>query len=61
MNPASITAILEIIASAGTLMKTANEWREAMRQNGELTPDQEAELDAKIAETTGKPHWTPRP
>lgn len=61
MNPAALVAILKTIETAGTILKTANDWREAMRQSGELTPEQESELDAKIAETIGKPHWTPRP
>jgi hypothetical protein len=34
-------------------------WRKAAKQNAELTPEQDAELDARIAQITSQAHWKP--
>lgn len=52
--------ILKLLETAGGLYATAMEVREAARQSAALTPEQEAELDAKIQDAFGSPHWQRR-
>jgi hypothetical protein len=51
---------VEIIALVGAAVELAKLVPGAVRvlkQSGELTPEQEAELDRKIAELNTLPHW----
>lgn len=54
MNPKTILALIEI---ALMLSKRIPELIQALKQTGELSPQQEADLDALIASLKDKPHW----
>lgn len=41
------------------LVPLIQQWRAAAKQNGELTPQQDAELDQRIATVTSQPWWQP--
>lgn len=58
MNPATILALIEI---ALMLSKRIPELIEALKQTGELSPQQEQDLDALIASLKDKPHWKVEP
>ena len=58
-TPKNVTP-LEIIAGLDAAVQLANlliGWAQGLRERGELTTDQEAELDAKIAALKTLPHW----
>lgn len=47
------------ITTVEKLIEYIGKIREHARQNAELTPQQEAELDARIQQITSQPWWTP--
>lgn len=51
------TAILALINAALQLVEKIGPLIAALKQNQELTPEQEAELDARIATLKNQPHW----
>lgn len=57
MNPALIPLL---ISGAGELVKTINGLRQAARQAGELTPEQDAAYAAQLATMFSQDHWQPR-
>jgi len=56
MTPALIIAAIE---AGMQLINLASKVAEGMKQSGELSPEQEAALDAKIKALTSQPWWTP--
>jgi len=58
MNPATILALITAAIEIG---KMAPKWIQDLKGRGELTPEQEAELDAKIADLKNRDHWQIRP
>jgi len=50
-------AIIAIISGAVEVLKLAPKWIKDAKGRGELTPEQEAALDAKIANAGLKEHW----
>ena len=54
MNEAQITALLQILALAGQALARA-------RQRGEMTPEQEAAMDAEMAAISAREEDTPAP
>lgn len=54
MNPVMIAALVE---AAVELTKLIPQVVKDLKRTGELTPEQEAALDAKIAELPTKEHW----
>lgn len=48
-----------IISSISELTKLFHKTVEAARQNAELTPEQEAEWQAKLQTALAKPEWQP--
>jgi hypothetical protein len=65
MDPALIALLLRFlpgaISAAGDLYALIQKIMEALKQNAELTPAQEAELDAHIATLEAQPWWQPDP
>lgn len=57
MNTASIIAAL--LNLAFDLLRRVDELRAIAKQNGELTPEQEADFDKRRAEAYAKSHWQP--
>jgi hypothetical protein len=53
-------AIIALIDAAITLANKIPDAVKVLKKSGELTPEQEAALDAKIAELDSKPHWRDR-
>lgn len=51
--------ILSIIGSIATLQDLVMKIMETARQNAELTPEQDIELDERLKEMFAKPHWQP--
>ena len=49
--------IIAIISGAVEVLKLAPKWIKDAKERGELTPEQEAALDAKIASAPLKDHW----
>lgn len=58
MDPATILAL---VSAAIALVEKIPGAIETLKQNAELTPEQEAELDQKIAELKTKAHWQHEP
>ena len=56
MDPAIIVAAISGIESLVRLIQTT---RETLRQNGELTAEQDAEFDAKMEAALKQSHWKP--
>jgi hypothetical protein len=56
MSPALIIAAIE---AGMQLINLASKVAEGMKQSGELSPEAEAKLDAKIKALTSQPWWTP--
>jgi hypothetical protein len=56
MTPALIIAAIE---AGMQLINLASKIAEGMKQSGELSPEEEAALDAKIKALTSQPWWTP--
>lgn len=56
---AILMAISAILPAITTLLEYVEQLRARGRQSGELTPEQDAALDAEIARITSKPWWTP--
>jgi hypothetical protein len=56
MTPALIIAAIE---AGMQLINLASKVAEGMKQSGELSPEAEAKLDAKIKALTSQPWWTP--
>jgi len=56
MTPALIIAAIE---AGMQLINLASKVAESMKQSGELSPEAEAALDAKIKTLTSQPWWTP--
>ena len=54
MNPLLIAAL---VSAAVELTKLVPQVVQQLKKTGELTPEQEAELDRKIAELPTKEHW----
>ncbi len=54
MNPALIIAMVD---AALRLIEKIGPAVAALKQNAELTPEQEAELDTKIVRLTSMEHW----
>jgi len=50
-------AIIALIEAAIMLVSKIPDAIQTLKKSGELTPEQEAQLDAKIAELASKPHW----
>lgn len=61
MNPA---LILELLPAAITTIENLTQWVSKvttdLKQNAELTPDQEKALDAHIASIEQQPWWQPQ-
>ena len=49
--------IAALIAAALALLSKATSLKDTLRQNGELTPEKEAELDQKISAARSDPAW----
>lgn len=56
MNPDTIFTALNLALS---LLQFAEKAAADLKQNGELTNEQEAALDAKIADLKSRPWWQP--
>ncbi len=56
MNPDTVFLALNLALS---LIQFAEKARVDLSQSGELTSEQEAALDAKIADLKSRPHWQP--
>ncbi len=50
-------AIIALVLAAIDIVDKAPEIISKLKQNAELTPEQEAELDARIANLKNQPHW----
>lgn len=50
-------AIIALILAALEIVEKAPQIIAALKQNAELTPEQEQELDARIAKLKEQPHW----
>lgn len=48
-----------LIDAAMTLLAKANEFRQRLKQDKELTPEEEAQLDRKMAEAFEQSRWQP--
>jgi len=60
MPISAILALLPtLISSVGEGYTLIQKITEAAKQSGELTPEQEAQLDAHIADLESKPWWQP--
>lgn len=57
MNHAAFQLIVTLLGVASMAMEKAVELRRIARQNKELTPDQERELDQAIASLSDREHW----
>jgi hypothetical protein len=54
-----VPILLGLISLMETIVPKIERLRAAAKQSGELTPEQEAELDARIRQATSQPHWQP--
>lgn len=62
MEPLTILAIIQaVVAAGGSIADFVVRFRQRLQQDGELTPEQEAEFDKTIAQITSQPHWQPTP
>jgi hypothetical protein len=65
MDPAFIALLLRFlpiaISAGGEIYALIQKIMEALKQNAELTPEQEKELDAYIAKLEAQPWWQPDP
>lgn len=50
-------AIIALILAAIDILERAPEIIAKLKQNAELTPEQEAQLDERIAGLKNQPHW----
>lgn len=53
-------AIIILIDLAITALTKANEFRNRLKQNKELTPEEEAAMDKKFEDAFAQSHWQPR-
>jgi hypothetical protein len=51
--------VLLALGAVEAAVNLFNKLRATARQNAELTPEQEAELDARIKAATAAEHWRP--
>lgn len=56
MDAGEIIALTDLLVTA---LGRVNNIRAALRQSGELTPEQDAALDEKLRTTFSAPHWQP--
>lgn len=56
-----VALIAGAISLLEKLIPLIAQWREAAKQTGEMTPEQEAEFKAKIETVTSQPWWKPEP
>lgn len=54
MNPTEIIALIDAFVALAAKLPTAIE---ALKRNTELTPEEEAALDQRIAQLKTLPHW----
>lgn len=58
--PAAILSLLPVVLSSiEELVKFFHSSADALKQSAELTPEQEAQLDALIAQAPQKDYWIP--
>lgn len=54
-----IPLIIGAVSLIERLVPLIQQWREAAKQNGEMTPQQDSEFDQKIKDVTSQPWWKP--
>ena len=55
------TTIALIVSAAIEVIRLAPKWIQDAKDRDEMTPEEEAELDAKIADLKNRDHWQIRP
>lgn len=59
--PALIALLPTLLSGIREAVTVINSIRAAARQTGELTPEQDAEFQAKLDAMFASPEWEPRP